>query len=90
MIDWGSWLANWGPAAPFIMLFLKAHYDLVYKIVPQGFAEIKNSDTRHEKDSRRRHDEHIAVQKKILLAIEMQAKKCEKRRTKAPRRRPKK
>lgn len=80
-MDWETWLMNWGPAAPLLLIFVKSHYDLVHKIIPQGLKAITTSTAKHERSARRRHAEHIALQKKILDAIANQGKVCEAKKT---------
>lgn len=66
MMDWMTLAAAWGPAFPVLFVLLKAHYDVIYKVFPNGIREIKNAIQDGNRKSAARHREHIAWQKRVV------------------------
>ncbi len=88
-MDWQTWLANWGPAAPFALFICKAFYDLVYTKLPDSLKGIKRLIVRIEKRSARRHDEHVRLQMRLAQDLEELRKELRSERDKSRRRRKK-
>lgn len=87
-MDWTTFVATWGPAAPFLVVFLKAYWDMVYKIVPHGLRGIRVELRRHEGAAERRHQREAEALRRIEEAIADQSRRCtrpkRKRRGKPP------
>lgn len=85
-MDWTQIALTWGPAGLAIIVLLKSHWDLVYKIIPQGFNKMKRLQLSLARDARRRHRQHLKIQKAILHAI-IENGCSEKKRSPTPKRR---
>lgn len=59
-MDWVTLATAWGPAVPILAVLLKAHWDLVYKIMPSNFRLVTTAIERSEKSQEDMHKEHLA------------------------------
>lgn len=86
-MDWQTLAMAWGPAIPILCVLLKAHWDLVYKTMPNGFKRL-HEDIEHQcADSERRHEEHMRLQRKLLRAIQVGACRSANKKPRVRRRR---
>lgn len=65
-MDWQAALIAWGPAIPMLFFFLRAHRDIVYKIVPRGLNLIKATMRETEERAENRHAATLESQKEII------------------------
>ena len=69
-MDWSSLALAWGPAIPILVVMLKAHHDVIYKVFPNAIKEIRREIKEGAKRADRRHREHVALQEKLCVLIE--------------------
>lgn len=69
-MDWEKFWLTWGPPAPFLVILVKMLYDLLYKIVPDGFATLKKQIEDDDAHGRDRHAEHMEALYELIERID--------------------
>jgi hypothetical protein len=65
-MDWEKFAQTWGPAIPITMVLTKMLYDIIYKIVPDGFRSMRRTARRHAEEAKARHAEHMEALNMVI------------------------
>lgn len=68
-MDWEKLLYNYGPVAPIVLILLKAHWDLVYKLHPDAVKTITKALNDQREHADRRHKQTVDWMHNITDAL---------------------